>query len=70
MRDFLAILKALKVYLAKNKDVKVYDKEVALALGISPINLATLKRRNSIPFESILNFCYKENISCSEIFFD
>jgi DNA-binding Xre family transcriptional regulator len=48
----------------------VYDKEVAEALGISPVNLATLKKRNSIPFERILNFCYQEELCCSEIFFD
>ena len=69
MRDFMAIVKELKLYLAKNNE-KIYDKKVADALGISPVNFATLKRRNSIPFENIINFCYKEDICCSEIFFD
>lgn len=71
MRDFSAILKELKLHLSKSsKNTKVYDKEVAEALGISPINLATLKKRNSIPFERILNFCYQEKLCGSEIFFD
>lgn len=70
MRDFSAIVKELKFYLAKNTNEKVYDKKLADALGISPINFATLKRRNSIPYESIINFCYKEDLCCSEIFFD
>ena len=71
MRDFSAILKELKLHLSKDgESTKVYDKEVAEALGISPINLATLKKRNSIPFERILNFCYQEELCCSEIFFD
>lgn len=70
MRDFHAILKELKLYLAKNKKIKVYDKDVANALGITQVNLATIKRRNSTPYEHILRFCKKENLCCSEIFFD
>ena len=71
MRDFKAILEKLKVYLSQNSvDTKVYDKKVADALGISPINLATLKRRNSTPYEHIIKFCHKEDICCNEVFFD
>lgn len=70
MRDFHSILKELKFYLSKSKDVKVYDKDVAQALGITPMNFATLKRRNSIPYENIIQFCKKENLCGSEIFFD
>jgi len=70
MRDFKAILKELKLYLADSKNVKVYDKDVANALGITQVNFATMKRRNSTPYESILRFCKKEELCCSEIFFD
>ena len=71
MRDFRAILIELKLYLLQNsKNTKIYDREVADALGITPVNFATLKRRNSTPFESIIKFCYKEDICCSEIFFE
>ena len=70
MRDFSAILKELKRYLAKSKNAKVYDKDVAYALGITQMNFATIKRRNSIPYESIIRFCKKESLCGSEIFFD
>ena len=70
MRDFHEIIKELKLYLAKNKKIKVYDKDVANALGITQVNFATIKRRNSTPYENILRFCKKENLCCSEIFFD
>ncbi|MDQ7045002.1 MAG: hypothetical protein Q9M32_03700 [Sulfurimonas sp.] len=70
MRDFQDILKALKVHLANNKHVKVYDKDVASSLGITQMNFATLKRRNSIPYENIINFCKKEGLCCSDVFFD
>lgn len=70
MRDFQTILKELKLYLSTNKTIKIYDKDVATALGISQMNFATLKRRNRIPYENIINFCKKEGLCGSEIFFD
>ena len=70
MRDFRAILKELKIYLAKNKSAKIYDKDVAIALEISQMNFATIKRRNSIPYENIIKFCKAEGLCGSEIFFD
>jgi len=69
MRDFHAILKELKLYLADSKNIKVYDKDVATALGISQMNFATIKRRNTTPYENILRFCQKEGICCSDVFF-
>ena len=69
MRDFNAIIKELKFYLADGKRVKIYDKDVAIALDISQMNFATIKRRNTTPYENIIIFCKKENICCSDIFF-
>ena len=70
MRDFRSIVRELKLYLANNKSAKVYDKDVANALGITQMNFATIKRRNSIPYENIILFCHRENICCSKIFFE
>jgi hypothetical protein len=70
MRDFHAIIKELKRYLAKDKNKKIYDKDLAKALNITQVNFATIKRRNSIPYENIIIFCKKENLCCSEVFFD
>ena len=70
MRDFHAIVKELKCYLLKDKNNKIYDKDVARALGISQMNFATLKRRNSIPYEYIIRYCKKEGLCGSELFFD
>ena len=68
MRDFHAIVKALKIHVSKEK--KVYDKDIAILLGITQMNFATLKRRNSIPYENIIEFCKKEDLCGSEIFSD
>jgi len=32
---------------------KVFDKDVATALGVEPINFATMKKRNKIPFKEL-----------------
>jgi len=70
MRDFREIISYLKVYIAQDKESKVYDKDVAKELAISQGQFATLKKRNSIPYMQILQFCYQEGLCCSEVFFE
>ena len=70
MRNFHSIIAQLKHYMSVNKDGKVLDKDVAKALGMSQANFATIKRRNSTPYENILTFCKREELCCSEIFFE
>ena len=70
MRDFQSVIEVLKTYLLDDNQVKVLDKDVAKALNISQSKFATIKRRNSMPFKNILKFCRRENLCCSDIFFD
>ncbi len=70
MRDFRTIIEILKEQLAGDGQEKVYDKDVADLLHISPSKLATIKKRNSTPFIAILEYCQREDICCNEIFFD
>ena len=49
---------------------KIFDKDVATALNIPQSTFATMKKRNSIPFEEILEFCAKKKISLNWLFFD
>lgn len=70
MRDFRTIIEVLKRYVSQEENQKVYDKDIAKLLEISQAQFATIKKRNSIPYVSILKFCKREGISCCEIFFD
>ncbi|MBD3824613.1 MAG: hypothetical protein IE916_08915 [Epsilonproteobacteria bacterium] len=70
MRDFHAIIKRLKLYLAKGKRRKVLDKEVADALRVSQSYFATIKRRNAIPYEQLLLFCEEQGLCANELFFE
>lgn len=49
---------------------KVFDKDVATALNIPQATFATMKKRNSIPYEEILEFCALKKISVNWLFFD
>ena len=69
MRDFKNIIIELKIYLLKYKNRKILDKVVAEALEISQANFATIKKRNSIPYKSLLEFCQKESLSANKLFF-
>ncbi len=69
MRDFEAIVAELKYHLSTNRTKKVLDKDVADILNMSQANFATIKRRNRTPYKNILEFCKKEDLCCSEIFF-
>ncbi|VAY86651.1 putative phage repressor [hydrothermal vent metagenome] len=58
------MIEKLKDILSKEqKDGKIFDKDVALALGISQANFATMKTRNKIPFGHVLDFCALKKIS-------
>lgn len=70
MKDFQGIIQNLKEYKAKDRKKKVLDKDIAEMLEMSQSKFATIKKRNSTPYESILRFCKKEELCCREIFFD
>ncbi len=65
------IIEKLKDVISENKLVgKVFDKDVATALNIPQATFATMKKRNSIPYEEILEFCALKKISVNWLFFD
>ncbi len=65
------IIEKLKDVIAEHTvGKKVFDKDVATALNIPQATFATMKKRNSIPFEEILEFCALKKISVNWLFFD
>ena len=58
------IIEKLRDVLSSEKaNGRVFDKEIATALDITTVNFATIKKRNSIPFSNILDFCALKKIS-------
>lgn len=71
MPDILTTLHKVKDVLSEEiGNRKVFDKDVAEALGINQLTLATMKNRNKIPYKEILEFCAKRKISINWLLFD
>jgi len=65
------IVDKLKDILCENGiERKIFDKDVAEALNIPQGTFASMKKRNSIPYEEILEFCAIKKISVNWLFFD
>ena len=71
MLNMQEIIEKLKDIISETKiGGKVFDKDVAAALGIPQATFATMKKRNSIPYGEILEFCARKKISANWLFFD
>ena len=64
MNSFLNIVEEIKSIISDElSPKKVFDKDVAEVLGVTQMNFATMKKRNKIPFNELLDFCAKRSIS-------
>ncbi len=71
MMNLNDIVNKLKDVLSESSiGTKVFDKHVAEALGIPQGTFASMKKRNSIPYAEILEFCALKKISVNWLFFD
>ena len=71
MYDLKKVIKKIKEIIAlEKKGKKIFDKDVANALAIPQTTFATMKKRNSIPFKEILEYCANKKISINWLFFD
>jgi len=71
MYDLKVVIKKLKDILAEEGSrKKIFDKDVADALAIPQTTFATMKKRNSIPFKEIMEFCANKKLSINWLFFD
>ncbi|KIM03933.1 MAG: phage repressor protein [Sulfurovum sp. AS07-7] len=70
MVDLSEIIEKIKDVISENKQNKIFDKDVANILGIPQGTFATMKKRNSIPYKELLEFCAAKKISANWLFFD
>ncbi|MBD3808369.1 MAG: helix-turn-helix domain-containing protein, partial [Epsilonproteobacteria bacterium] len=70
MVDLSEIIEKIKDVISANKQNKIFDKDVANILGIPQTTFATMKKRNSIPYKELLEFCATKKISANWLFFD
>lgn len=71
MVEFGEIIEKLKDVISSKKiGGKVFDKDVAMELGIAQTSFATMKKRNSIPYKELIEFCASKRLSINWLFFD
>ncbi len=71
MPDLKEILNRIKDILSDEiKDRKIFDKDVAEALNLNQVTLATMKSRNKMPYKEILEFCALRKISINWLLFN
>ena len=71
MLEFGEVIERIKDILSQEiGERRVYDKDVAKALGISPENLSMLKRRGRLPLPELLDFCARRGISINWLLYD
>ncbi len=68
--NFEKVMERMAVILEQQGNSKVYDKDIASALGMTSTQYSNAKSRNSIPYERIAAFCGRRKISINWILFD
>ena len=64
MKSFIDIVEEIKsIISAELNTKKIFDKDVADVLNITQMNFATMKKRNKIPYEELMDFCAKKSLS-------
>ena len=71
MRKINEVIEKIKDIIAKTiNGNKVFDKDVASALKITPNTFATMKNRGKIPYEEVIGFCVKHKISVNWLLYE
>ncbi len=71
MKTFGEIVETIKdIVSSEFPDKKVFDKDIAELLDISQMNFATMKKRNKIPFNELLDFCAKRSIAINWLLYN
>ncbi len=70
MKHFNDIVEQIKDVVSEDyPGKKIFDKDIAALLGISQMNFATMKKRDKIPYEELLEFCAKRSIAINWLLF-
>ncbi len=69
INTFKEISENIKDLISPYHDGKIFNKQVAAILQIDEINFANMIKRNSIPYQSILDFCCRIDEDPRKIFY-
>ncbi len=70
IKEFNDIVDQIKYIVSEDfPGKKIFDKDIAGLLDISQMNFATMKKRNKIPYEELLEFCARRSIAINWLLF-
>lgn len=70
MKSFNDIVEQIKDVVSEDfPGKKIFDKDIAGLLGITQMNFATMKKRDKIPYEELLEFCARRSIAINWLLF-
>jgi len=70
MKKFNDIVEQIKDVVSEDfPGKKIFDKDIAGLLGITQMNFATMKKRDKIPYEELLEFCARRSIAINWLLF-
>jgi len=70
MIQFNEIMQRIEELIAVGNDTRrIYNKEIAQALNLTPEYFAVIKKRGKIPYEAIATFCRNREISINWVLF-
>ena len=67
---FSEIVERIKDIISYKYNRKIFDKDVANELGLTPNSLRVYKVLNHIPYKYVVLFCLRNNISIDWMLFD
>jgi SOS-response transcriptional repressor LexA len=68
--NFEDITSKLSIHIKNESGRRVFDKDIADAIGVSKSQYATMKKKCVIPYKNIIYFCGQKKINLNWIFFD
>jgi len=68
--NFEDIVNKLSLNIKNETGRRVFDKDIADALGVSKSQYATMKKKGVIPYKNIIYYCGQKKLNLNWIFFD
>jgi len=68
--DFSKIMERIAIIIERENKVKVLDKDIAKALGMTSTQYSNSKQRKSIPYQKITEFCALNRISINWVLYE
>ena len=68
--DFSKVMERIATILERESETKILDKDIAKAIGMTSTQYSNAKKRNSIPYQKVAEFCGTNRISINWVLYE